>query len=76
MFPDCADIIKSLPNLYNKKLWNELTVACLQLVFHHSAKGKITFAFYSDFVKRFQKNIDQINLIKLIRESIISLSNK
>jgi hypothetical protein len=44
-------------------------------VFHPTAKGKITFAFYSDFVKRFQKNIDQINLFKLIRESLVSLSS-
>ena len=57
------------------RLWNELTISCLKFVFHHSAKGKITFAFYSDFVKRFQKSIDQINLLKLIRESLVSLSS-
>lgn len=66
-FPDCTAILRSLPNLYQKKLWNELTVACLSFVFHPSVKGKVTFDFYEDFVKKFQRNIDQTNFWKLVR---------
>jgi len=47
----------------------------LEFVYHPTVKGKVTFAFYTDFVKRFQKNIDQINLLKIIRESVASLSS-
>jgi hypothetical protein len=57
------------------RLWNELTIAVLEFIYHPSVKGNLTFAFYTDFVKRFQKNIDQINLLKIIRETLASLSS-
>jgi hypothetical protein len=57
------------------RLWNELTIAVLEFIYHPSVKGNLTFAFYTDFVKRFQKSIDQINLLKIIREALASLSS-
>lgn len=75
-FPQLAALLGTLPTLYAKKLWNELTIAVLEFIYHPSVKGNLTFGFYADFVKRFQKNIDQINLLKIVRESLASLSNK
>lgn len=57
------------------RLWNELTIEVLEFIYHPEVKGKVTFGFYSEFVKRFQKNIDQINLLKIVRESLASLSS-
>jgi len=48
----------------------------LKFIFHPKVKGKVTFEFYTDFVKRFQTNIDAINLLKIVKESINNLSNE
>lgn len=57
------------------RLWNELTIAVMQFIYHPQVKGRITFQFYNDFVRFFQKNIDQINLLKIVKECIVKLSS-
>ncbi len=42
-------------------------MAILSFLFNHQIKGRVGFDFYTDFVKRFQKNIDQIKLLKIIK---------
>lgn len=49
------------------RLWNQLSLAILNFLFDSKVKGKVEFDFYTDFVKKFQKNIDQIKLLKIIR---------
>lgn len=56
-----------------KRLWNELSIAILKFLLTPEVKGGVSFDFYTEFVKRFQKNIDQIKLLKIIKEVITSL---
>lgn len=42
-------------------------MAILEFLFHPQIKGKVGFDFYTDFVRRFQKNIDQVKLLKIIK---------
>jgi len=66
------------PGTYRLKiirLWNELSMAILNFLFHVQIKGKVEFDFYTDFVKKFQKNIDQIKLLKIIKEVITNLTS-
>ncbi len=48
-------------------------MAILTFLFNPQIKGKVGFDFYTEFVKKFQKNIDQIKLLKIIKEVITSL---
>jgi len=50
-------------------------MAILNFLFHVQIKGKVEFDFYTDFVKKFQKNIDQIKLLKIIKEVITNLTS-
>lgn len=49
-------------------------MAILKFLMSHDVKGRVGFDFYAEFVKRFQKNIDQIKLLKIIKEVIVSLA--
>lgn len=49
------------------RLWNELSIAILSFLFNPQIKGRVQFDFYTDFVKKFQKNIDPIKLLKIIK---------
>lgn len=49
------------------RLWNELSIAILSFLFNPQIKGKVGFDFYTEFVKKFQKKIDPIKLLKIIK---------
>lgn len=36
-------------------------------------KGKLSFDFYTDFVKKFDRNIDQISHLKILKESLANV---
>lgn len=36
-------------------------------------KGKLSFNFYTDFVKKFDRNIDQINHLKILKECLANV---
>jgi hypothetical protein len=39
----------------------------LKFIFQNDVKGKLSFNFYTDFVKKFDRNIDQINHLKILK---------
>jgi hypothetical protein len=49
-------------------------MAILKFLMSPEVKGRVGFDFYTEFVKRFQKSIDQIKLLKIIKEVIVSLA--
>ncbi len=42
-------------------------MAILSFLFNPQIKGRVEFDFYTEFVKKFQKKIDQIKLLKIIK---------
>ena len=48
-------------------------MAILSFLYSAQIKGKVGFDFYLEFVKKFQKNIDPIKLLKIIKEVIVCL---
>jgi hypothetical protein len=51
-------------------------MAILSFLFSSQIKGKVGFDFYLDFVRKFQKNIDPIKLLKIIKEVIVNMPGK
>lgn len=48
----------------------------LKFVFQNDVKGKLSFNFYTDFVKKFDRNIDQINHLKILKECLVNVPGR
>jgi hypothetical protein len=73
-FPNHSKEIEGFSEYYSKKyksivgrLWHELSVGILKFIFSNDVKGKLPFNFYTDFVKKFDRSIDQISHLKIFK---------
>ena len=57
-------------------MWNEFTNAVLEYVFTPGVRSAIEFDFYTNFIKYYQSNLDQIKLLKIIYVVIENLKGR
>ncbi|CAH0601985.1 unnamed protein product [Chrysodeixis includens] len=66
-----------LEELYNKKLWHQLTLKIQELVEHPSMqKGDNLIGLYTNFVSYFENKINPLSLVEIISHVVKQYSNK
>ncbi|CAB3233500.1 unnamed protein product [Arctia plantaginis] len=75
--PDLASDWAKLEELYNKKLWHQLTLKIQELVEHPSLQAKDNLIqLYSNFISTFENKINPLSLVEIIAHVIKQYTNK
>ncbi|XP_030029798.2 26S proteasome non-ATPase regulatory subunit 13 [Manduca sexta] len=75
--PDLAADWAKLEELYNKKLWHQLTLKLLEFVKHPSLQsGDNLIQLYNNFLTTFENKINPLSLVEIIANVVEQYSNK
>ncbi|XP_063836564.1 26S proteasome non-ATPase regulatory subunit 13 [Ostrinia nubilalis] len=75
--PDIAGDWARLEELYNKKLWHQLTLKLLEFVDHPNLQtGDNLIQLYNNFLTTFENKINPLSLVEIIAHVIKQFSNK
>lgn len=79
-YPEHANLLDEFESYFNRKyfpllfrLWHELSKGVLIFIFQKNVQGKISFDFYTSFIKKFDRNIDQITHLKILKECLANV---
>ncbi|XP_049883875.1 26S proteasome non-ATPase regulatory subunit 13 [Pectinophora gossypiella] len=75
--PDLATEWAKLEELYNKKLWHQLTLKLMDFVKHSSLqRGDNLIQLYNNFLCTFENKINPLSLVEILAFTVQQYSNK
>ncbi|KAL0809452.1 hypothetical protein ABMA28_011629 [Loxostege sticticalis] len=75
--PDIATDWARLEELYNKKLWHQLTLKLLEFVDHPTLQtGDNLIQLYNNFLTTFENKINPLSLVEIIAHVVKQFTNK
>ncbi|KAJ0183029.1 hypothetical protein K1T71_001005 [Dendrolimus kikuchii] len=75
--PELAADWSKLEELYNKKLWHQLTLKVQELVTHSSLqKGDNLIQLYNNFLTTFENKINPLSLVEIVAHIVKQYTNK
>jgi len=76
LYPDLAVFYDNFGDLYNKKLWHQLTIALEEFVSNkNNTRGENLHDLYNDFISKFEIRLNQVGFAQLVSKIAQSFSD-